>query len=346
MWTACLVFFQTALLLGYYVAHLLVTRTNPRTQVMAYVGLLALSVVQLVRVVDPSLAGQCRTTDRQRPVVALRPHRPAVRHAVGDESAAAGVVRAHDAARTGRRIQAVCDLERRFDRRAAGVPVADRAASDAARSDDPRRHRARHAGDPRRRHRRVRSKRRGRRARDDDRRIGRRPADHPRAVGRAGRVCVAAPRGDDDAHQPERRRPPARLDPSARCVSAELRRRVLDANVAAPLAGGRPRHRRPARERRPARSRGCSTFRSFSPRRRSASRCSSCACSCTASSITVGPRRAISRRSTFTWRRAARSAPCWSASSRRWCRRATTTWRSASCSRQCWASSSPGPAVA
>src|SRR5215212_7406306 len=50
VWTACLVFFQTALLLGYYVAHLLVTRTNPRTQVLAYIGLLALSVGQLVYV--------------------------------------------------------------------------------------------------------------------------------------------------------------------------------------------------------------------------------------------------------------------------------------------------------
>src|SRR6476661_8960134 len=43
VWTACLVFFQTALLLGYYVAHLLVTRTKLRTQVEAYVVLLALS---------------------------------------------------------------------------------------------------------------------------------------------------------------------------------------------------------------------------------------------------------------------------------------------------------------
>src|SRR6476661_4237444 len=43
VWTACLVFFQTALLLGYYVAHLLVTHAKLRTQVAAYVGLLALS---------------------------------------------------------------------------------------------------------------------------------------------------------------------------------------------------------------------------------------------------------------------------------------------------------------
>src|SRR5215208_176010 len=55
VWTACLVFFQTALLLGYYVAHLLVTHTNLRTQVLAHVGLLALSVGQLVYVVDPTL---------------------------------------------------------------------------------------------------------------------------------------------------------------------------------------------------------------------------------------------------------------------------------------------------
>ena len=66
MWTTCLVFFQTALLLGYYVAHLLVTRTTLRTQVTAYVGLLALSVVQLVRVVDPTLRA-----DIDRPIASV-----------------------------------------------------------------------------------------------------------------------------------------------------------------------------------------------------------------------------------------------------------------------------------
>jgi hypothetical protein len=55
VWTACLVFFQTALLLGYWIAHLLVTRTSLRTQVRTYVGLLALSVVQLGFAVDPAL---------------------------------------------------------------------------------------------------------------------------------------------------------------------------------------------------------------------------------------------------------------------------------------------------
>src|SRR4029079_15681145 len=55
VWTTCLVFFQTALLLGYFVPRLRVTRRNRRTQVTAYVALLALSVVQLVRVVDPAL---------------------------------------------------------------------------------------------------------------------------------------------------------------------------------------------------------------------------------------------------------------------------------------------------
>jgi len=56
VWTTCLVFFQTALLVGYYVAHLLVTRASPRTQVAAYISLLLLSVVQLARVVHPTLA--------------------------------------------------------------------------------------------------------------------------------------------------------------------------------------------------------------------------------------------------------------------------------------------------
>lgn len=66
VWTACLVFFQTALLLGYFVAHLLVTRWNQRTQVTVYLALLALSVVQLVRAVQPSLSANV-----DRPIVSV-----------------------------------------------------------------------------------------------------------------------------------------------------------------------------------------------------------------------------------------------------------------------------------
>jgi hypothetical protein len=66
VWTACLVFFQTALLLGYYVAHLLVTRATLRTQITTYVALLAISVVQLVRVVEPALAA-----DAERPIASV-----------------------------------------------------------------------------------------------------------------------------------------------------------------------------------------------------------------------------------------------------------------------------------
>ena len=66
VWTTCLVFFQTALLLGYYLAHVLVTRTTPRTQVTVYVALLALSVVQLGFAVDPTLRANV-----DRPVVSV-----------------------------------------------------------------------------------------------------------------------------------------------------------------------------------------------------------------------------------------------------------------------------------
>jgi spermidine synthase len=66
VWTACLVFFQVALLLGYYLAHLLVTRTDLRTQIIAYGALLALSVVQLARVVDPTLQA-----DAQQPIMSV-----------------------------------------------------------------------------------------------------------------------------------------------------------------------------------------------------------------------------------------------------------------------------------
>ena len=66
VWTSCLVFFQIALLVGYYVAHLLVTRTGLRTQVTAYIGLLALSVLQLVLAVDPTLRA-----DVERPIASV-----------------------------------------------------------------------------------------------------------------------------------------------------------------------------------------------------------------------------------------------------------------------------------
>jgi spermidine synthase len=66
VWTACLVFFQSALLLGYYDAHLLVTSTTPRTQVTAYLAMLGVSAVQLVLAVDPALTG-----DVERPIVSV-----------------------------------------------------------------------------------------------------------------------------------------------------------------------------------------------------------------------------------------------------------------------------------
>ena len=55
VWAACLVFFQSALLLGYLVAHWLVTRTGTRAQVAIFGVLLAVSVGQLVLALDPHL---------------------------------------------------------------------------------------------------------------------------------------------------------------------------------------------------------------------------------------------------------------------------------------------------
>ena len=46
VWTTCLVFFQTALLLGYLCAHWLSTRLRPRTQSLAYGGLLLAGLAQ------------------------------------------------------------------------------------------------------------------------------------------------------------------------------------------------------------------------------------------------------------------------------------------------------------
>lgn len=55
VWMACLVFFQCALLLGYFAAHVLVTRASAKGQAVAYVGLLLLSLGQLTYGVRPEL---------------------------------------------------------------------------------------------------------------------------------------------------------------------------------------------------------------------------------------------------------------------------------------------------
>src|SRR5712671_1757964 len=55
VWTACLVFFQCALLFGYLIAHGLITRTGARVQAVAYIALLAASIAQLSREISPDL---------------------------------------------------------------------------------------------------------------------------------------------------------------------------------------------------------------------------------------------------------------------------------------------------
>src|SRR5471032_2516379 len=47
VWTMCLVFFQTTLLLGYAYADLIVRRTSARTQIRIHIALLALSCIVL-----------------------------------------------------------------------------------------------------------------------------------------------------------------------------------------------------------------------------------------------------------------------------------------------------------
>ncbi len=55
VWTTCLVFFQTTLLLGYLLAHWLVTSFRPRTQAATYLGLLASAFVLLLAISPHSL---------------------------------------------------------------------------------------------------------------------------------------------------------------------------------------------------------------------------------------------------------------------------------------------------
>jgi spermidine synthase len=55
VWITCLVFFQSALLLGYLCAHFIATRLPRRPQLLAYGFLLALSLVQVAANLDPHL---------------------------------------------------------------------------------------------------------------------------------------------------------------------------------------------------------------------------------------------------------------------------------------------------
>lgn len=64
VWTTCLVFFQTALLLGYLCAHWLVTRIKPMMQAVIYLLLLAGCIVQLL--VNPALHA-----DSTRPILSV-----------------------------------------------------------------------------------------------------------------------------------------------------------------------------------------------------------------------------------------------------------------------------------
>ena len=55
VWITCLVFFQTALLLGYLCAHWIATRLRPRAQAVVYVLMLGVSLVQVARNLNPQL---------------------------------------------------------------------------------------------------------------------------------------------------------------------------------------------------------------------------------------------------------------------------------------------------
>lgn len=55
VWITCLVFFQTALLLGYLCAHWIATRLRARAQAVVYVLLLVVSLVQVARNLNPHL---------------------------------------------------------------------------------------------------------------------------------------------------------------------------------------------------------------------------------------------------------------------------------------------------
>src|SRR5689334_7389712 len=53
VWITCLVFFQTALLLGYLCAHAIATRFRPRAQALMYVVFLTFSLAQVAVNLNP-----------------------------------------------------------------------------------------------------------------------------------------------------------------------------------------------------------------------------------------------------------------------------------------------------
>ena len=63
VWTACLVFFQGALLLGYFLAHWLTSRASHRTQARVYLSLLGLSLAPSVGRARRGLS--CLSEDRR-----------------------------------------------------------------------------------------------------------------------------------------------------------------------------------------------------------------------------------------------------------------------------------------
>ncbi|HYL91642.1 MAG TPA: fused MFS/spermidine synthase [Alphaproteobacteria bacterium] len=68
VWITCLVFFQTALLLGYLCAHAIATRLGPQGQLRAYAALLVLSLAQIGFNLSPNLHLQASTL---RPVLSV-----------------------------------------------------------------------------------------------------------------------------------------------------------------------------------------------------------------------------------------------------------------------------------
>src|ERR1700692_3837281 len=54
VWTVCLLFFQSVLLLGYLYSHWLFRKLRPRAQLITHVGLLAVSLAALPILPSPS----------------------------------------------------------------------------------------------------------------------------------------------------------------------------------------------------------------------------------------------------------------------------------------------------
>ena len=130
VWSVAMVFFQAALLAGYAYAHLLVRRLPLGIGALVHLGVLAAAAVALPIGIAHGF-GAPPATGIALWLIGLFAalDRAAVRRAVGERAAAAGLVRRERASAGAQPLRALCRLQSRLVRRADRLSGRDRAAA-------------------------------------------------------------------------------------------------------------------------------------------------------------------------------------------------------------------------